>query len=825
MDDEHDPVVYGKSDTPRVVAVEDDGDRAVRYRRDPGTDDVTAETAPFFPMMWLESPQMVADMKRDLRADYVDTPADLAGREDAWTHTRLAGDLPRNHFLLFSDMNLFFTVYGDLKQRANGDSYLADGAYVQTDSAQMYMMQSGETHFSGMRFEDIRRMQFDIEVYNEGGKKPEPERMADRVLIIAVSDNRGTEKVLHLSGGGEWVPSYVSDDPLGWIAANRTRVPFETEKDLMRAFVALVRSTDPDVLEGHNVHDFDLDYLRRRCDRLGVEFGIGRDGSVPRHYGGMKRAANRYIDYEVHDVYGRHVLDTMFQAYDWNVYARELDSFGLKQVAKTLGLAAPDRTYVDRSRMDRAWDENYDAVLEYALDDVRETKAVAEELSAALFEKAKIVPIGYGELNRCGTGREIESLMVREYLRQEHSLPTPNRKRSYEGAYTECFRQGVFGVREGVRINNYDFSSLYPYCQMGGECYPDDDRLNVMPRQLETLTNLRIEHKTRMRSLPEGDPEKSVLDAQQDAEKVLINSYYGTLGDEHFIFNDMDQAARITDIGRQSLKRLHKIIDDQGHTIIESDTDGVWALNDGDGLAGADLAEYATDALPDFLDVDLDADLDGMAMYRAKNYAKQTDDGSVSFKGSAMTSSMFEKFGREFIQDGFRLMLDGRLQDLHDLYVEYVERICDRDIPVEKLCKRETLREKYEDYREAVDDPDHGRTPDARYELAREYDYISESVGSQVVYYNAGDITSAPVYEVAKPVEEYDGDENVRYYVRKRMRAFARKFKPFFSEGDFERMFPRPDRGEVRVGRGDVSDVSLVRRQVSEPEKLDSLNV
>jgi DNA polymerase elongation subunit (family B) len=785
--DEREAIVYGKGSTEGIVAVEDNGGEVIRYHRDPDSGEAYTTTAPFYPTVWIGKDEVVEDIRKDTRSFR--------------SAHKLDGDLPIDNLLILDDMDGFFKVYRDLKMRAGPDEYLPEWSYTQTDDAQMYMMQSGETSFNGLDFDDLHRLTFDIETITTGGGMPDAYRRGDEVIIIGLKTNRGYEAVLHT---GE-----RTDHPL-WAC--------DTEADMLRTFVGIIQDLDPDVLEGHNVHDFDLDYLRKRCDLLGIPFEIGRGETEPRHYETMKRVAQRYLEYECHDVPGRHVIDTMFQAADWNVYARELDSFGLKEVAKTLGIAAPERTYVDRSEMKRLWNEERDRLLDYALDDVIETKRLSEELSAAKFEMAKIVPVEYGTLNRCGTGRIIESMMVREYLRQGHSLPIGGEKQSYEGAYTACFRQGVYGVDEGTRIMNYDFASLYPYTQMGFECYPESDRLDVMKTMLETLTELRVQHKEEMRSLPDDNPRKFKLDAQQDSEKVLINSFYGTEGDENFIFNDMDQAAEIVLQGQEALKRLMYIIDRAGHTIIEADTDGVWALNDGHGPAGQELADVATEHTADHLDVDLDADLPGMAMYRAKNYAKQSPDGSVSFKGSAMTSSAFEKFGREFIQRGYRHMLDGKIQELHDLYVEYVDRICDRDIPVEKLAKRETLKEPYDEYREAVDSDESGRNAAARYELAHEYDFIDEQVGSTVQYYNAGDLTSSSVYEVAKPVELYDDDENVKYYVRKRMQSFASKFEPFFSEEDYERMFPRPDRGEVRVDRNDVGDVMLVRRQIEQPE-------
>ncbi|MFN8549344.1 MAG: 3'-5' exonuclease [Candidatus Eisenbacteria bacterium] len=48
------------------------------------------------------------------------------------------------------------------------------------------------------------------------------------------------------------------------------------EAELLRRFVLVVQTADPDVLENHNLHGFDLPFLAARARRLGVSLGIGR---------------------------------------------------------------------------------------------------------------------------------------------------------------------------------------------------------------------------------------------------------------------------------------------------------------------------------------------------------------------------------------------------------------------------------------------------------------------------------------------------------------------------------------------------------------------
>ena len=47
---------------------------------------------------------------------------------------------------------------------------------------------------------------------------------------------------------------------------------------LIRRLVARVRAADPDVIENHNLHGFDLPFLDRRARMLGVPLALGRIG-------------------------------------------------------------------------------------------------------------------------------------------------------------------------------------------------------------------------------------------------------------------------------------------------------------------------------------------------------------------------------------------------------------------------------------------------------------------------------------------------------------------------------------------------------------------
>src|SRR5207249_5269886 len=62
--------------------------------------------------------------------------------------------------------------------------------YLISNPAQQYLLQTGRTLFKGMSFDDVHRLQLDIEVFT-AGTFPHAQRPEDRIILIALSDNRG----------------------------------------------------------------------------------------------------------------------------------------------------------------------------------------------------------------------------------------------------------------------------------------------------------------------------------------------------------------------------------------------------------------------------------------------------------------------------------------------------------------------------------------------------------------------------------------------------------------------------------------------------------
>jgi DNA polymerase, archaea type len=115
---------------------------------------------------------------------------------------------------------------------------------------EQFLVASGITQFKGMRFEQLRRLQLDIETI---GLDPKPE--SGRILMVALSWENDQSRIIELH---------------------------TTEADLLDELTDAIVKIDPDVIEGHNVFNFDLPFIEERARRWSRPLNWGRDGSALR---------------------------------------------------------------------------------------------------------------------------------------------------------------------------------------------------------------------------------------------------------------------------------------------------------------------------------------------------------------------------------------------------------------------------------------------------------------------------------------------------------------------------------------------------------------
>ncbi len=616
-----------------------------------------------------------------------------------------------------------------------------------TDPVQHYLTATSRTLFKDLPFEELKRMQLEVLSF-EGDD--------DHIMSIALSDNTGWEELIIVD------PNNVE----------------ESERNALRRLTALIKERDPDVIEGHNLFRSDLPYLVTRAKKLKTKLDWGRSGGFLRSRPSRLQIAEKTIDYPKFTVGGRHFVDTFLLAQFYDVGMRSLAGFERSDVARHFDLCDSEQiSSLTGKELNRAYLDASEIFRRRALCGSRETRALSELLSPSYFIQAQIFPYNYQDVIVRGNATRINALFLREYFRQRHSIPELPMPRPFEGGYTDIFFTGV-----ARNVWHCDIASLYPSVMLQFECFPATDQLQIFRHLLTDLRTFRLEAKAQMRA--EKDPAKQHhLQALQNTFKILLNSFYGYLGFAQGHFADFDAAARVTQIGRDLLRKMIEWLNAQGAQVIEVDTDGIYFLppvdaaprrvgNGKETRQGAastidDLQKALAKELPPGIDVEIDEQFDAMFSYKAKNYALLTKDGDVIIKGGALKSRGLEKFQRVFLEEMIKLIMEGKPEAITGLRNGFERKIRNREWNIDMLMKTDTLQDSLDKYRSKIAGSARNRA--AAYELAL-VSGRSYKPGDQISYYIKATPKKVPAYEAAKPASEFDPqnrDENVDYYVAK----------------------------------------------------------
>jgi DNA polymerase, archaea type len=204
-------LLYGADPSPGIVAVELAGPNRVRtWRR---VDSLTvASEEPFQP--WL-----VAERDAPWRA--------LPSVNSIET---LAGDHPLRYLVSFS-------AWGGFLDAARAGRDAGEHFFRLRSPIEHSLVRSGRTLFKGMTFDDLVRLQLDIETTSLDANAP-----GARILMVALSASTGYEEA-------------IADDD---------------EAALLQRVSEQIAIIDPDVIEGHNIFNFDLPWMATRAGRVGV---------------------------------------------------------------------------------------------------------------------------------------------------------------------------------------------------------------------------------------------------------------------------------------------------------------------------------------------------------------------------------------------------------------------------------------------------------------------------------------------------------------------------------------------------------------------------
>lgn len=781
--------LWGWDPTPGIVSVwaEADG-RATIWRRRPHSATVIREVDHFRPWVMLDS-------LRDLR--HLDPRQEGKNLEPAELPYLLSPDVAPREVLTYATLRLpEGAKYPHLRYVVSaGDGRWLTKAILQGASQRLqrsihslrelaeddgpesvlwlppeeqYLTASGRTYFRDLQFADLRRMQIDLETT---GLSPEK----DRIFMIAVRDPAGEAFTLE------------ADDESP-----------ESEAKLLQDLVEVVRQADPDIVENHNLHGFDLPFLEARAKRLDVSLALGRygDGRLQQRAAKRGSAANfgegeesetsrgpkiRYI------APGRELIDTMDAVMRYDFATRELPGHGLKAVARHLGLAKQDRVELPGAKIYEIYCQQPDLVRRYAVADVEEVAGLAELLGGAAFALAKMAPRRYERLADAGAATGvIDPMLVRAYLREGVALPTHQAGDGtpHSGAALHLFASGV-----AKRVVKADVASLYPSLMRAYRIGPARDHLGALLALVDQLVEQRLAAKAAGKRAAPGSAERHAQEAISAAMKLVVNSAYGYLaaGGGLTRFADVHAANQVTQKGRQTLQFLCQQLERRGVTLLEADTDGVYFAvpESWDETEERRVVQEVDELLPELVRLEFEGRYAAMLSHEPKNYALLGYDGKLQLRGVAFRSSRAEPFGEQFLKLAIGRLLAGDVVGVREAFVESLQALRGRELPPAEVASKVRLTKSAAQYAETRD-----RRKEAPYEALLAAGRESWRVGERIYVYRrkdgsyglveAGDLTGARDYDV-------------EHYTKQLRETYAARMMRAFAPEDFAAVFAWPE--------------------------------
>ena len=605
-----------------------------------------------------------------------------------------------------------------------------------------YLLQKRKRLYGDLAFNQLRRAQLDIETSSEPGFFSNPTRADDRVLAIGLQVN-GRAHLLTLA-----------------------EMTNESEKQLLLDFAALLVREDPDIIEGHNLFKFDLDFLRQRCKRYKLNCDWGRFGQKATFRSSRLKVAERWIDFPRCDIPGRAVIDTYLLVNLFDITTRELTSFGLKDSAIYFGITDEDaeetgkRTYLDASRITEVFMQDRPRFLAYLADDLRETKGLAEVLLPTYVEQARTFPILLQDATLRGTTSKIDLLFLEEYYHAKQACPIPPEVRTFEGGYTKNFEEGVYR-----HVLHFDVASLYPSLLLQIGRNPRTDALGVFIPLLRKLREYRLRYKTLARTAATEEL-RSEYQARQSNFKILINSFYGYLGFSGARFGDGELAAEVTRRGRELLQALIAEFKKHDCTILEADTDGIYLSSHTFFEKPQELLSKVLGILPAGIELEFDGRYVAMFCYKSKNYALY-DGHKIIIRGSALRSRGIEPYLKKLNDRMIHFLVGAETASPVPLIEELTHAIRRGELPVAELAKSEVLSQNPDAYERWI--ADGGKPRRASAEAALQMT-PRPRMGERISYYVAHSSRGESDWQRAKPLAAYDSAKapyDPSYYLEK----------------------------------------------------------
>jgi DNA polymerase I len=520
-------------------------------------------------------------------------------------------------------------------------------------------------------------MSFDIETYNPVGM---PRDQEDPIIMMSLATSTGLTKVL------TWKKPQGDFDFVEVLP---------DERAVLLRFGEIVKSQDPDVMVGYNTDNFDFPYIQERLKKLDMELPLSRDGSgfkMDKRRGLSEARLKGRVHVDLYPIIRRSV---------------KLNSYVLENVV--FDVLGKKKDKLEAELLWKYWDEggsDLDKVIVYSMEDAESTLELCDEFLPFYLELSRLVGQPLHAVSRMTTGQLVEWLLMRESSNKGELIPnraagaefSKRRAETYTGGYV---KEPKKGLSEDIAV--FDFRSLYPSIiithnidpstfERGGESvvpgtdYCFSKERGFIPGILENILHRRAETKRDMKA-EKDEHKKKILDAEQQALKILANSFYGYMGYPRARWYKNECAESVAALARMYIQQVMQVAEEKfGFEVIYGDTDSLFVVAPGAKDKMKEFLKHVNDTLPGVLELEYEGFYKRGIFVTKKRYALIGEDDKMTIKGLEFVRRDWTPLARTTQKEVLEALLKyASPEKATEIVRKAIERVKKRDVSIEEL--------------------------------------------------------------------------------------------------------------------------------------------
>ena len=551
-----------------------------------------------------------------------------------------------------------------------------------------------------------RILAIDIETYTPANKSIEPEK---NPIIRAALYGDNFQTVV------TWKKFKTGLDYVEFV---------NSEVELIEGIKNHIEAFKPDILTGYYSDGFDMPYVKARADKYKIKLDLGLDFTDLRiKKGNVVTAQIRGINHVDIFKFIRKIMGPSMDTETYNLNAVAAELLDEKKLD------------VDLDQLSHAWDNNAEDLEKYCrynMHDALLCFKLAEKMLPTIIELVKIIGLPIYDINRMGFSQLVEWFVLRQ-------APLFNQIAQNKPSYDEIQKRKlqsikgafVFEPKPGLYndIVVFDYRSLYPTiiashnispgtlncecCESKAEKVPlENENFWFCTKKkgfLPSIISDIITRRMRIKEIIKEKKEKhALLDARENALKLLANSFYGYLGFFGARYYSIESAESTTAFGRFYIKKVIEEAKKNMFKVIYSDTDSIFLVLEGKTKDNAEkFAEKINAELPGLMELEYEGFYPSGIFVSAKfgpygakkKYALLSEDGSLKIKGFETVRRNWSFIAKEVQENVLNIIL--REHD-EKKALEFVKNVVhdlrERKVPLAKVVIHTQLQKEIFDY-------------------------------------------------------------------------------------------------------------------------------